>query len=222
MDSLAKRLKYARLLREMTQQSLAEKAGVKQSDISKIERGDILKTTSLSTLSRALSVQIDWLDIGDGPMQTYTVQEPVAPYNVTPIEPRGKVPVISWVQAGDWCDAADPHPAGSGDEWLDCPMRHSKATYALRVRGSSMYNPAGDRSFSEGDILFIDPEREPQHRSLVICRLDGSGEATFKRLLIEGDQRMLEALNPAWPEKIIKIDASATICGVVIGKVESY
>jgi SOS-response transcriptional repressor LexA len=29
---------------------------------------------------------------------------------------------------------------------------------------------------------------------------------------------MLMALNPSWPNRIIKIDSSATICGVVIGK----
>ena len=155
-------------------------------------------------------------------MINHTAQEPHAPYNVTPAPVRGKVPVVSWVQAGDWCDAVDPHPVGAGDEWLECPMKHSKATFALVVRGSSMHNPTGDRSFAEGDIIFIDPERQAQHRSLVICRLDGSNEATFKRLLVEGDTQMLEALNPSWPDRIVKINGNATICGVVIGKVESY
>lgn len=222
MNSLAKRLKYARSLREMTQQNLANLSGIKQSDISKIELGSIQKTTSISALARALRVQIDWLDIGEGSMESHVVQEPRAAYNVTSAPVRGKVPVISWVQAGNWCDAVDPHPVGVGDEWLECPMKHSKATFALVVRGSSMHNPTGDRSFAEGDIIFVDPERQAQHRSLVICRLDGSNEATFKRLLVEGDTKMLEALNPAWPDRIVKINGNATICGVVIGKVESY
>lgn len=170
-------------------------------------------------IAEKLLKTVDWVE---GLEPSHTAEEPRAAYNITPAPVRGKVPVVSWVQAGDWCDAVDPHPVGAGDEWLECPMKHSKSTFALVVRGSSMHNPTGDRSFSEGDIIFIDPERQAQHRSLVICRLDGSHEATFKRLLIEGDTKMLEAINPSWPDRIVKINGNATICGVVIGKVESY
>lgn len=44
-----------------------------------------------------------------------SVQEPQAEYNVTPITTYSRVPVISWVQAGGFCDAADPYPAGIAD-----------------------------------------------------------------------------------------------------------
>ena len=45
METLAKRLKLARKEQELTQAQLAELSGIKQSDISKIENGSILKTT---------------------------------------------------------------------------------------------------------------------------------------------------------------------------------
>jgi SOS-response transcriptional repressor LexA len=126
--------------------------------------------------------------------------------------PANAVPVMSWVQAGE----------GETLEWLPCPIQHGPRAYALIVRGSSMYNPAGKPSFQDGDTIFVDPDRQAHHRSLVIARLDDEKEATFKQLLIEGEQRLLQALNPSWPERIIRINGNCTLSGVVIGKVESF
>lgn len=85
-----------------------------------------------------------------------------------------------------------------------------------------MHNPGGDLSFKDGDTIFVDPTREAVHRSLVIVRLDDDAEATFKQLMIEGGKKYLQALNPHWPVRIIEINGNATICGVVIGRVESF
>lgn len=170
----------------------------------------------LRALADLFGETVDWIE----GLAEHKVQEPIAMYNTNPIIQKGKVPLINWVQAGNWCDGAEHAP---GDvEWIDCPAKHSKLTYALAVRGSSMYNPQGPRSFDDGDIIFIDPERTPQNRSLVVCRLGGSNQATFKQLLVEGEERYLQALNNDWPEKIIKITELTIICGVVIGKFESY
>lgn len=85
-----------------------------------------------------------------------------------------------------------------------------------------MYNPGGDISFREGDKIFVDPDRDAQHRSLVVVRREDDAEATFKQLLIEGDVRLLQALNPNWPDKIMKLEADTTLCGVVIGRLEVF
>lgn len=84
VETLAKRLKHARTLRGMTQAQLSDASGVKQPDISKIERGEILKSTGLLGLARALSVSPDWLDVGDGPMDGggHIVEEQRAVYSV--------------------------------------------------------------------------------------------------------------------------------------------
>lgn len=129
-----------------------------------------------------------------------------------------RVPLISYVMAGAWADAEDPYSIGDAEDWLPVPKKCGPRTFALRVRGVSMYNPNGKPSYEEGDYIFVDPDVEPQHRSAVIVRLDDEKEATFKQLIIEGDRRYLKALNPAWPEPIIQINGDATICGVVIGK----
>ncbi len=130
----------------------------------------------------------------------------------------GTAPLISWVTAGHWCAVADPFEPGVAEDWLPCPRKHGPRTFALRVRGISMENPGGKFSYSDGDVIFVDPDKQAENGSRVVVRLDDDKEATFKQLVIEGERRYLKALNPAWPEKIIEISQDATICGVVIGK----
>lgn len=131
-------------------------------------------------------------------------------------ELQGRVPLISWVQAGTWQLITDSFSPGDADEWLSCPVAHGPRTFVLRVRGESMFNPHGRPSFQEGDLIFVDPDEQSKNGSLVVVRLDNEKEATFKKLVIEGDKKYLRALNPAWPEPIIHVDDDATICGVVI------
>lgn len=171
-----------------------------------------LKSDKAALLEIATGYRATWLATGKGPKMAGNVEQ-------TGSKP---VPVISWVQAGNWSQVHDPFQPGQADEWLPCPVRHGPRTYALIVRGPSMYNPRGDLSFKDGDRIFVDPDREPVNRSLVIVRLDDEQEATFKQLLIEGDRRYLQALNPDWPRRIIEINGNATLGGVVIGRVESF
>ena len=65
-DTIGKRLRWTRKERKLTQQDLASRSGVKQSDISKIERDEIQRPTGLLALARALRCNPDWLDTGDG------------------------------------------------------------------------------------------------------------------------------------------------------------
>jgi SOS-response transcriptional repressor LexA len=129
--------------------------------------------------------------------------------NVSPgPEIRGMVPVISWVRAGSWDEAHDPLQPGDGDEWLPCPVRHSKHTYALRVDGDSMTAMSG-RSYPEDCIIFVDPEQRacvPGDR--VIAKLNGDSKVTFKQLASDGGRLYLRPLNqlhpPIWePFRII-------------------
>lgn len=138
--------------------------------------------------------------------------------NVEPMSPMAPVPLISWVQAGCWSDVSDPFQPGVADDWLPCPVRHGPRTYALRVRGESMFNPDGRPSYSDGDIIFVDPDRDAKHGDRVIVRLDDQAEATFKQLLVEDGRKLLKALNPEWKPRYIEINGNATMAGVVIGK----
>ncbi len=126
--------------------------------------------------------------------------------------------MISWVQAGNWNDIADPFQPGVADDWYVCPVKHGHRTYCLKVRGDSMHNPGERPSYSDGDIIFVDPDLSVRHTDRAIVRLEDEKQVTFKQYMEDGDRRYLKALNPDWKPRYIEINGNATVCGKVIGK----
>lgn len=128
------------------------------------------------------------------------------------------VPLVSCVQAGDWCEASDPFPPGAGEDYISVEASIvSSRGYALRVHGESM-----EPKFYHGDILIVDPAREPRNGSYVIAKRCGHNDATFKQLVIDGGEIYLKALNPNWPDRFIKITEEWTVCGVVVQRMETF
>lgn len=216
---LKDRLKQARNAKGYSQAKLGELVGVSQTAIQYIENGRNQSSTKIFDIAKALSVTAEWLLYGDeGSFPTTREITPMP--NAAPIgKPNDNVyvPVISWVAAGSFSNV-ETIPVDDLIKWVPCPVPHSKNTFALRVVGSSMENPNGRPSFEDGDIIYVDPERMPENKSLVVVTLDGGSQATFKQLIIELDGKYIQPLNPNWHEKIIKINGNANINGVVIGK----
>ena len=176
-----------------------------------------LHETTARTIERLLGIADGALD-SLGPEWAPRTVEPVT---LERVRDRGLVPLISWVRAGAWSEVEDPYAVGQAEEWLPCPVKHGPRTFVLRVSGVSMENPGGRPSFSDGDLIFVDPERDAIHRSIVVVRIEATKKATLKQLIIESDRRYLKALNPAWPEPIIEVNGEATVVGVVIFKGEA-
>lgn len=131
---------------------------------------------------------------------------------------RGRVPLISWVRAGAFCEAADPFVPGDAERWMDCPVNHSETTFALRVRGDSMTAPTGNgRTYPEGCVIFVDPEkRSPVNGDRIVACLDGSHEVTFKVYKNEDGRQWLQPLNPSHEP----IRETFRVLGTVLGKWE--
>lgn len=90
------------------------------------------------------------------------------------------VPVISYIQAGAWSEVVDPYQPGDGDEVIYTDQAVSSSTFALRIRGDSMYRPDSPDSFSEGDLVIIDPNVQPRPGEYVAAK-NCDQEATFKK-----------------------------------------
>lgn len=86
--------------------------------------------------------------------------------------------------------------------------------YSLRWRGLSMLNPHGSPSFPDGCLLFINPDLKEQPGHFIITAVPGDEGFTFRRLILDGGQRYLEALNPRF--EMIKMPADAPVYGVVV------
>lgn len=165
-------------------------------------------------LERGMGKPVGWMDEPHdaGQPQASVAQETNAHSGP---DIRGLHPVISWVQAGEWCAIAEGYAPPFESELLPCPVKCSEDTFVLRIRGGSM-----EPRFHDGDLIFVDPNVAAVNGRYVVVKLDGSNEATFKQLVVEGDRQYLKALNPDWPNRIIEIDEEATICGVVVFKGE--
>ncbi|MBS7815893.1 MULTISPECIES: LexA family protein [Wohlfahrtiimonas] len=212
---LKDRLYQARKAKRYSREALAEKAGVSTSTITFLENGRNESSKFLVEIANALDVSAEWLK-GENVKDVTATPKLDSSLSEAP-DIKGMIPVISWVAAGSWCNIESLLP-DDAIRWLPCPVGHSKNTYALRVSGISMYNPNGKPSFEDGDIIFVDPEKSAENKSCVVVRLDDDITATFKQLIIENGEKYLQPLNPNWPDKIIKVNGNATICGVVIGK----
>lgn len=65
--SIGERVRKARKEKELTQDQLASKVGVRQSTISELEKGDSTSTTYIASIAAALGVSALWLETGKGP-----------------------------------------------------------------------------------------------------------------------------------------------------------
>jgi SOS-response transcriptional repressor LexA len=198
----------------MTRARIVEATGSSGlSTVSEWRRTGRIAKPKLLALAALSGVNVDWWIDDNAP-----VPPPAQPPgNVEPgPDLRGTVPLISWVEAGSWNGAADPFQPGDAERWLECPVRHSERTYALRVRGDSMTAPYG-RSYPEGCIIFVDPlARSPVSGQRIIAKLCGADEVTFKTFRHEDGRIWLQPLNPQHPPIFEKF----RVLGTVIGKWE--
>jgi SOS-response transcriptional repressor LexA len=208
--TLGQRIKERRKALELSQERLGALAGLDQTVISKLERGDVQETAKIAELAHALDCDALWLATGKGAPDIKNKNKPRHDLHQAPL--RGRVPLISLVAAGHFGESVDNFAPGSADEWVDTTVPVKRHTYALRVSGDSMTNPAGSPSFPEGVIIIVEPEEEARNKSYVIVRQNGE-ETTFKQLVIDGGRTYLKPLNPRYP--IMEIAPDAVICGVV-------
>lgn len=202
MENWRERVKRTMRDKKITQETIAEKLGVSQGTINHWLSGRRTPGVhQVSRLAEILNVSPAWLHYGE--------DSNVEPGPII----RTEVPLISWVQAGQWCNISNPYPVGVGEKMIATTANVGPQGFALRVRGDSMTNPNGSPSFPEGSLIIVDPSRIAENGSYVIARLDDSDEATFKQLVIDGGHRYLKPLNPRYP--ILEINGNCTICGVV-------
>lgn len=168
-----------------------------------IRRGSI-PAEQIFDVAHILGLNLEWLRSGLGHQYKSLNNVSGGP------EIRGEIPLISWVQAGAWSETEDPYTMGQAEKWLPAPDKCGERSFILRVRGSSM-----EPEYTDGELIYVDPSREAKHNDDVVVRLNNAGDATFKRLQIDGPNKYLVALNKSYPNPIIPLDEEAFICGVV-------
>lgn len=97
--------------------------------------------------------------------------------------------------------------------WMPQPL------LALRVHGDSMTDtsgtvPWGPGNYPDGCMIVIDPTVDAQPGDHVVVEEEGSDDATFRQLELDGEQHILKPINPLYaPTPLL---SSAKIRGVAV------
>lgn len=211
-SEMNERIRSRRLQLDMTQAGLAKVLGVSRVSVTKWETG-VTKPDgeNLHQLAIILSTTPEWLlyGTGDNPKDDAVLKPiPLVPF---------AVPVISSVQAGEWTDTNAAARLSDVIGWCHTTMRVSDEAFALIVRGESMTNPNGLPTIPEGSKVIVEPHYgslDELYGKIVVAIIDGTAEATVKKLVWDGHNRYLMPLNPAF--KPIQINTNCRIIGRVL------
>lgn len=205
-ENINQRIRRLRIARGYSQQQLANAVGVSDASVSKWESEQSEpKSKFIPLLARALLVTSEHLlhgselNIEAGP------------------DLRGKVPLISWIQAGNWLEMEVAE--SERHSYYSHTANVGPRAFALRVIGDSMTSQVG-KSIPDGSVVIVDPDITPVHGKVVVARLDDSNEATLKQLVIDGGQKYLKPFNNAYP--MMSINGNCTIIGVVKQVVQDF
>lgn len=160
---------------------------------------------NLKVIAKFLGVTDDWLLFGGKNEQKFD-------NNVVPITSK-LIPVLSWVQAGSMTSVEEINPLDVA-EWLP-PLSADDpdGCFYLKVVGIS-----NSPTYMEGDCILVNPKFQVcdlLSGDLIVVR--NNTDATFKKLVIESDERKyLQALNPNFHPNIIEFEDGMELVGLVI------
>ena len=146
MKTLGERFRWRREQLTLTQEEAAKainnlidgnRATFTRVTISNIENGiqQSMKDKVLIAVTSVLKCSADWLINGRGPIEGS--MSAISNVSEGPAITR-QVPLISWVQAGNFTEASIFSP--SDYEYFPCPVKCGPNTFALKVEGESMLN----------------------------------------------------------------------------------
>ncbi|AHG75406.1 LexA family repressor/S24 family protease [Mannheimia varigena USDA-ARS-USMARC-1296] len=214
MDTLGERIKKFRMALGLNQKDFAEACGKLdtrekaskwgQSRIGNYETGT--RTPDLEDIriiSSVLNIEPSDLAFGSSNIIPATIG-------------TTKVPLISYIQAGQWTGIDDFRESCGDYEYILTDLDVSENAFALEIKGDSM-NP----DFIEGDRVIIDPDVQP-HAGEFVAAINGDYEATFKKyrpledLDAYGRQHFeLIALNPDY-HKLSTLKQEIRIIGTMV------
>lgn len=188
--SLPDRIRRLRKEKGLTQAGLAKIAGVSPPAVTQWEGGTTSpKIMPAEKMADFFQLPISFFSDSIG----HQVQSSLATYKQQslhiplPIDttaasiPIRSIPVISWVQAGNWTPA-EPIDGVEVTEWLPWYPNCGKNGFALIVSGESMLP-----KFEPNDRIYVNPDTEVDSLrtgELIVVFCDEDQTATFKRIIV--------------------------------------
>lgn len=186
------RIRQLRIEKDMTQEMLGEKIGVKKAAIYKYENGLVvnLKRDIIEKLANVLEVSPSYLmgldDIKD------------VPQGFQPVPSMKKIPRVGRIVCGT------PILAEENVEEYDSVPEHWKADFTLICVGDSMAPKIQD-----GDLVAIKQQETVENGQIAAVLIDN--EATLKRVYVYPDKLILRPENPNYEPIVIMNGESSNI-----------
>lgn len=167
--------------------SVAKMFGVSQKGASKWLEGQAFpETERLVIIAGRLNVNVQWLITGKGYINIESIPSPSK-------SSMKRIPLLNWKDAANWKKLGFHQNV----QWSWADANIGPCAFALRVINNSM-----SPRYEIGDILTVDPELPPQHRTIVIAQKN-DGEVVCRQLLIDGKKRYLKPNNLRFPALLI-------------------
>lgn len=204
---LGERFKTARMEAGLSQKTLGEILGVTAQNISKIEQGLVKHPSDIDKLSVILGKSKEYLLFGTPEHELKNI-----------LSAKKKIPVISWQQAINLDKLALPLTEIQGVKFMLNFHDFGEHCFGLVIEDNIMSGHGSPKSFMEGDVIVIDPKKEPENGKYVIYEEPGASKPGFKQYIVDGSRSFLKPINPQYPA--IPVDASIKITGVVVAHVD--
>lgn len=218
MNTLAERLRQARLRANKNQEEVAQAAGIKQPTYQALESGKTKKSAFLPEIAKFLDVDLDWLKNGtvsNSRKNNLDKFESNVAIVDTPLRP---IPLLDYVQAGLFHEVGYDGLNPLSTSWTTYESARPECVFSLKVEGQSMAP-----EFMPGDEIVVDGSLDPKPGSLVIAQeiQHGLARTTFKKYRVIGinefgvDVIELVPLNPDFPT-LNSTQIEISIIGVVV------
>jgi len=233
LNTVGKRVAFARKSRSLTQQELAERAAIAQSSLASLEKGRNKGSRSLVRLAKVLNVSPGWLDTGDAGGRSLSeilsggyylgqakgsedIQESVvgAVLQGLQLDTIG-VRLLSWTARSIFDHQTAYHQAIEGQRRFNWPYDHSPEAFLLRVP-FDQYIPM----IKSGELLLIEPNHEPSHGGLVVA-MNAEGEIMLGKILDTHHGKMVLQAKEAGGERLYSLD-SLVVGGMVAGSYRAF
>lgn len=204
--NLAERLILARERMSLTQEELAQRVGISQVAINKLEKGKARQTRYLIQIAQALKTTPEWLLFGNGEdeLQFHPINETI------------NIPLLEWVilikYGKDFCKFVNENKEV---KMVSAPKSVGANAFAVLVESDSMVSPhAGTLSFFAGMKIFCNPTAKIESADFVIARHKIEERCLFRQYILEGGQAFLKPLNHQYKMENAE---EYEILGVVVG-----
>jgi transcriptional regulator with XRE-family HTH domain len=245
LDSVGKRVSYARKYRSLTQQELADRAGIAQSSLASLEAGRNKGSRSLVSLAKALGVPPEWLDSGQA--QGKTVQELLMgalPQDASNTQ-KSIHDVLKNAVLGEFTSEYQQSEASFSSTaqpiglkllaWTARSLLDPDTAYKQQLEQQRRFQwpfPHGSRAFllratrdfhipnlREGDFLLIEPDAPVEAgRHIVVVRSDD--EILLGRVVDTTVSKFLLLAAEPGQEQLYPLDATIRVVGIISSRLQ--